>query len=95
MRTLRDGFADGRFLPRLEGLEPLALIGDRWIWVSEGSADNATVVLRAPDFDLARALMSRRSADQIRSWADLGDVEPYLQAFAVLGELPDRVLTES
>jgi uncharacterized protein (TIGR03083 family) len=94
LRTLRDTFADKRFLPRLRGLGPIALLGDRWVWVSEGSADNADVVLRAPDFDLARAVMGRRSADQLRAWTELGDVEPYLPAFAVLGDLPDRDLTE-
>ena len=35
-----------------------------------------------------RALLARRSADQIRSWTRSGDVEPVLDAFATLGSLP-------
>ena len=38
--------------------------------------------------------MARRSEAQLRSWAVTGDVEPYLPAFATLGSLPDRDLTE-
>jgi hypothetical protein len=30
----------------------------------------------------------------LRSWTVRGDVEPYLDAFATLGPLPDRDLTE-
>ena len=97
LRAIRDRFLAGRFVPRLEGLAPIALVGDDgWTWVSEGrSPDAAAVVLRAPDFDLARALMTRRSAHQLLSWTERGDVRPYLQAFALLGDLPGRDLTES
>ncbi len=96
LRAIRDRFVGGRFAPKLEGLAPIALVGDGWTWVSDGgSADSAAVVVRAPAFDLARALMSRRSANQLRAWTVRGDVEPYLPAFAVLGDLPDRDLTES
>ena len=78
-------------------MAPIALVGDGgWTWVSDGGApDDAAVVVRAPDFDLARALMTRRSASQLRSWTERGDIEPYLPAFALLGDLPDRDLTES
>lgn len=97
LRAIRDRFLSGRFAPKLEGLAPIALIGtDGWSWVSDGgSPEHAAVVLRAPEFDLARALMTRRSANQLRSWTERGDVEPYLQAFALLGDLPERDLTES
>lgn len=85
-----------RFLPRfaaaVESLPPVALIGGTWSW--ESGAD-ASVVVEASDFDLARSLVSRRSAAQLRSWTTRGDVEPYLSAFATLGGLPDRDLTES
>jgi uncharacterized protein (TIGR03083 family) len=88
-----------RFVPRLGGrvadLPPLALVGDHWSWASSGAADDAETVLRAPDFDLARALVTRRSADQLRSWTVRGDVQPYLDAFAMLGSLPTTDLTES
>jgi hypothetical protein len=52
------------------------------------------VVVRAPDFELARALMARRSAAQLRSWTVTGDVAPYLAAFATLGTLPSSDLAE-
>ena len=54
----------------------------------------AAVVVRAPDFDLARALVTRRSAAQLRSWTERGDVTPYLDAFALLGALPEADLQE-
>ncbi|MEJ8280016.1 maleylpyruvate isomerase family mycothiol-dependent enzyme [Pseudonocardia spirodelae] len=86
----------GRFAAALDGLPPIALLGDGRRWVS-GDADEAgaAVVVRAPDFELARALVTRRSAAQLRSWTERGDVEPYLPAFALLGSLPERDLTES
>jgi hypothetical protein len=51
--------------------------------------DRADVVVAAPDFELARALLARRSADRIRAWTRSGDVEPVLEAFATLGPLPE------
>ena len=80
------------FAHRVAGLPPIALVGDDWRWAS--TDDDPAVVVRAPDFDLARALMARRSAAQLRSWTVTGDVEPYLRAFATLGTLPDRDLAE-
>ena len=52
-------------------------------------------MLRAPDFDLARALVTRRSAAQLKGWTVRGDVRPYLDAFAMLGPLPSIDLAES
>ena len=46
-------------------------------------------MIAAPDFELARAVLARRSAGQIRSWVRSGDVEPVLDAFATLGALPE------
>jgi hypothetical protein len=93
MAALRDRFV-GRFAPRLAGLPPIALVGEQWSWCSAGEPADAAVELRAGDFDLARALMTRRSADQLRAWTVRGDVEPYLDAFATLGPLPERDLTD-
>ena len=73
---------------------PIALVGTRWTWCSTGAVDDAAVEVRATDFDLARALMSRRSAHQLRARTVRGDVEPYLPAFAVLGDLPAVDLSE-
>lgn len=94
VHAIRERFA-GRFAGRVEGLPPIALVGEEWTWVSRGTADDAPVVVRAPDFDLARALVTRRSAAQLRSWTVRGDVTPYLDAFAMLGPLPSADLTES
>lgn len=70
--------------------DSILLVGDTW---SSGPAD-ATTRVRASDFDLARALVSRRTADQLRGWTEAGDVTPYLAAFAGLGPLPERPLPE-
>ena len=82
-----------RFAPRVGGRLPegttLGLVGNAWSWASDGGdPERADVVLAAPDFELARALLARRSADQLRSWTRSGDVEPVLDAFATLGSLP-------
>jgi uncharacterized protein (TIGR03083 family) len=82
-----------RFAPRVGGRLPegttLGLVGDNWSWASDGGdPEAADVVVAAPDFELARALLARRSADQIRAWTRSGDVEPVLDAFATLGPLP-------
>jgi len=69
----------------------IVLVGDTW---SSGPADAPTRV-RASDFDLGRALVSRRTAQQLRDWTEAGDVEPYLDAFAGLGALPLEPLPES
>jgi hypothetical protein len=93
LRVIRERFI-GRFAPRVEDLPPIALVGDTFTWVSRGSADDAAVVVQASDFDLARALVTRRSAAQLTSWTVRGDVTPYLDAFAMLGPLPTADLTE-
>ena len=94
LHAIRDRFAP-RLGARMAGLPPIALVGDGWTWASAGDPDDAAVVLRAGDFDLSRALLSRRSADQLRAWTVRGDVSGYLDRFAVLGALPVADLTES
>jgi uncharacterized protein (TIGR03083 family) len=81
-----------RFAHVVAGRPPIALVGTRWEWAS-GDGE-AAVVVRAPDFELARALMARRSAAQLRAWTERGDVDAYLPAFATLGRLPERDLRE-
>lgn len=90
--VVRERFT-GRFAARLAELDgpSVALVGERWSWESAATPD---VVVRAGDFDLARALVTRRSAAQLRSWTTRGDVEPLLPAFALLGPLPETDLTE-
>lgn len=74
------------------GAPVLELRGPDWRWRSgEGDPD---VVLQADGFDLARALTSRRTAEQLRSWTTSGDVGPWLKAFEVLGPLPEQELPE-
>jgi uncharacterized protein (TIGR03083 family) len=87
---IRDRFA-ARFSAALPGGASVALSGDHWTW---GDPATAGTVLQASDFDLARALVTRRSAAQLRAWTVRGDVEPYLGAFALLGSLPAADLTE-
>jgi uncharacterized protein (TIGR03083 family) len=95
LHAIRERFT-GRLAPRVADLPPIALVGEQgWTWASRGAADDAATVLRAPDFDLARALVTRRSAAQLRAWTVRGDVGPYLDAFAMLGPLPSADLTES
>jgi uncharacterized protein (TIGR03083 family) len=96
LHAIRDRMRD-TFAKSVAEQPPIALIGDDesgWGWCSSGSADDAAVVVRAPAFDLARALMSRRSASQLRGWTVAGDVESYLSAFGTLGPLPQRDLSE-
>jgi uncharacterized protein (TIGR03083 family) len=92
MTVLRDRFA-GRLADRVAaaGLPPVALVGETW---RSGPEDGAGAVLRASDFDLARAVLTRRSAAQLRGWAVAGDVTPYLPHFALLGPLPEADLTD-
>lgn len=93
LAALRDRFV-GRFAARLGDLPPIAIVGSHWAWVSAGDPSDAAVVVDADDFDIARALMARRSANQLRGWTTRGDVTAYLAAFQTLGPLPDRDLTE-
>lgn len=82
----------GRWRAAVADLPPILLdAGDRR-WVSHGADDDAATVLRAPAFDLFRALTARRTEDQLRGWVVRGDVEPYLAGFAGLGPLPTEPL---
>ena len=91
---VRDRMAE-RLGRALQGRPPLALVGQVWTWTSDGGpVDAAAVVLEAGDLDLFRALCSRRTADQLRSWTVRGDVEDHLDGFAGLGPLPERPLPE-
>ncbi len=86
LEIVRDRILD-RFANRLAGRAPVVLDADGWSWTSPGAGDPALVV-SASAFDLARAVMSRRSAAQLRSWTTHGDLDSYLEAFQVLGPLP-------
>jgi uncharacterized protein (TIGR03083 family) len=91
--AMRDVFA-GRFARRVAdaGLPAIRLAGDSWQFTA-GSGD-PDVVVRASDFDLGRAVIARRSANQLRTWTERGDVEPYLPCFATLGALPVADLSD-
>ncbi len=93
LAVVRDRMA-GRFADAVRNLPPIALVGPGWTWCSDGPAASAATQVSAPDHDLARALMSRRSAGQLRTWTSRGDVTAYLDAFAGLGPLPDQPLPE-
>ncbi len=93
LAVVRGRMAD-RFASRMADLPPVALVGPGWTWASRGRADEAPTRLEADDFDLARALSSRRTEGQLRSWTVRGDVGPYLPALAGLGALPTTPLPE-
>lgn len=93
LRIVRDRMAV-RFASALDDQPPIALVSGEWTWCSQGEVGDAVVVVEADAFDLARALTSRRTADQLRSWTRRGDVTPYLDAFAMLGPLPTAPLPE-
>lgn len=93
MRALRDRML-GRFAQAVDGLPAIALVSAEWEWCSSGEVGQAEVELRAELFELTRALMSRRSAAQLRSWTTRGDLEPFLPAFSGLGALPATELSE-
>jgi hypothetical protein len=98
LAAVRDRYA-GRFRDAVAGLPPIALVGDHWRLDAGGAAGGGggepAVLVRAPDFDLARALTTRRSEAQLRSWASGADLTPYLPGFALLGPLPANDLSES
>ncbi|MBE7187404.1 maleylpyruvate isomerase family mycothiol-dependent enzyme [Jatrophihabitans endophyticus] len=74
------------------GLPGLRLSSPSWSFVA--GAEPAAVTVEASEFDLTRALMTRRTADQLRGWVTDGDIEPYLDSFAGLGPLPTTPLPE-
>ncbi len=89
--AIRESMA-GRLAENVSDSRPLRLESDSWVWQSHEGETGA--VLRASGFDVFRALTSRRTAGELRSWVVDGDVEPYLDAFAVLGPLPEESLGE-
>ncbi|MDL5157362.1 maleylpyruvate isomerase family mycothiol-dependent enzyme [Actinomycetospora termitidis] len=92
--AIRDRFAP-RVGARLPAGTTLGLVGPGWSWASDGGEpERADVVLHADEFELHRAALARRSAAQIRSWTTKGDVEPVLDAFATLGDLPSEDRSE-
>jgi uncharacterized protein (TIGR03083 family) len=93
LAAVRDVMAE-RFASRVRRahLPPVELRSPAWIF-STGDGDPG-LELFAPDFDLIRALMTRRTADQLRQWSRAGAIDPYLPVFAGLGPLPDRPLPE-
>jgi uncharacterized protein (TIGR03083 family) len=93
LAAVREAMAE-RFATRVRAahLAPVELRSPAWIF-STGDGDPG-LELFAPDFDLTRALMTRRTADQLRQWSTAGTIDPYLSVFASLGPLPDRPLPE-
>lgn len=82
---------------RAQNLAPMVFEDDGATEVlgSGGSADEEPgVVLRAPRFELLRAILGRRSADQVRAWVVRGDVEPYLAHVSAFGALRETDLVE-
>ena len=63
-----------------------------WSWQSGDGVPGAVVA--APLYDLTRGLCSRRTAEQLRGFTLSGSVDPYLDALAVVGPLPEKALKE-
>ena len=91
LTAIRDRMA-ARFADTLGDRAPLRFDSPDWSWASADGEPG--VVLGADGFEAFRAFTSRRSADQLRSWVVSGDVEPYLEVFAGVGQLPERSLSE-
>ncbi|MDO9380772.1 MAG: maleylpyruvate isomerase family mycothiol-dependent enzyme [Nocardioidaceae bacterium] len=92
LASIRDRMA-GRLAASLDdAAAPVRLESDDWSWQS--AEGDPGVVVHASTFDLTRALTSRRSERQLRSWVTAGDLDPYLDAFSHLGPLPDSDLPE-
>ena len=93
LAAVRDVMAE-RFATRVRAarLAPVELRSPAWIF-STGDGDPG-LELFAPDFDLIRALMTRRTEDQLRQWSRAGAIDPYLPVFAGLGPLPEQPLPE-
>lgn len=60
-------------------LDPLRIVAGRADWVIGDGAPAATV--RMSEYELARAVLARRSLNQIRGYDWEGDPEPYLEHF--------------
>lgn len=61
---------------------------------TSSAAQEPGAVLHAPRFELLRAMLGRRSADQVRAWVVRGDVEPYLAHLSAFGSLREEPLDE-
>lgn len=93
LAALRDRMAGGLDKSvRDAGLPAIRLTGPSWTFTA--GDEPVAVTVEASDFDLTRAVMSRRTADQLRGWTTDGDIEPYLACFTTLGDLPATALPE-
>ncbi|QWC85132.1 hypothetical protein KLP28_16690 [Nocardioidaceae bacterium] len=82
-----------RVRPALAAGPSLALVSPTATWTShDGPVESADVELHAEDFDIARALTTRRTERQLRRWTVRGDLDDVLAAFTLLGPLPAREL---
>ena len=81
---------------REAGLAPVELTDGESVEVlgTTGADTEPGAVLTAPRFELLRAMLGRRSPDQVRGWVTAGDVEPYLDHLAALGPLRTEPLHE-
>ncbi|WP_139977286.1 maleylpyruvate isomerase N-terminal domain-containing protein [Nocardioides litoris] len=84
--------AAGQLAEAVRGRDPLRLESNGWTWQSHDG--DPGLVLRAEEYDLFRAITSRRTEDELRSYVAAGDLDPYLDAFAGMGPLPERSLGE-
>ncbi|MDT9594225.1 maleylpyruvate isomerase family mycothiol-dependent enzyme [Nocardioides zeae] len=93
LAAIRDQMAEG-LGERLAGRGPVRLQASDTDWVWQSGDGEPAVVLQASAYDLARALTTRRTAEQLRGYTVDGDVDPFLDDFAGLGPLPTEALPE-
>lgn len=93
LAAIRDTFS-GMFDAAVEktGAGAVELRGESWSHTA-GTGEPA-LVLAGSDFDLTRAIMTRRSESQLQSYVVQGELAPFRDAFAGLGALPGSDLRD-
>lgn len=74
------------------GLRPLRLEASDSDFVATHDGDEPAATLRAPEFEIFRALSGRRGRGQVLGYDWTGDPAPYLPVVNIFGPLPDSDL---
>jgi hypothetical protein len=91
LAAVRD-IAAGQVAEAVSDRAPIRMQSPGWRWQSHDGEPG--LVLEASDFDLFRALTSRRTEAELAGYVAQGDLKPYLDAFGGMGPLPERSLGE-
>lgn len=76
------------------GLSALGITASDTDFAAVAGAGEPSATVRAPEFELFRALSGRRSREQVAAFDWDGDSAPYLDAFCIFGPLRDQDLHE-